>query len=85
MAVERVAFITIGQSPRNDILDEMRPWWRKEIAIEQYGALDGLPPSAIRSLEPRAGEARLVSRLRDGSTNEPSSCSNGVGIGLSFP
>jgi len=67
MAVERVAFITIGQSPRNDILDEMRPWWRKEIAIEQYGALDGLPPSTILSLAPRAGEARLVSRLRDGS------------------
>jgi protein AroM len=69
MASKRAAFLTIGQSPRDDILDEMRPWWdpRSRVEFLERGALDGLERREIESLAPKEGEHRLVSRLRDGT------------------
>jgi protein AroM len=68
VARKRAAFITIGQSPRPDILDEMRPWWDGlSLDIEERGALDGLTREEIESLAPRETDERLVSRLRDGT------------------
>ena len=64
---KRAAFITIGQSPRRDILDEMRPFWNEALDVDEMGALDGLSREAIDALAPRSGEKRLVSRLTDGS------------------
>jgi len=64
---KRAAFITIGQAPRPDIVDEMRAWWPAKLLVEEFGALDGLSPDAINGLVPTADEARLVSRLTDGS------------------
>lgn len=64
---KRVAFVTIGQAPRPDILDEMLPLWGDAFEIEEHGALDGLSRDDITALGPTPGEARLVSRLRDGS------------------
>ena len=59
-----IGFLTIGQSPRPDILDSMfgsSPAWAR-----QYGALDELSPAEIVALEPTAGEHPLVTRLRSG-------------------
>lgn len=65
---KRAAFITIGQSPRPDILDEMRPWWDGlSLDIEEHGALDGLTREEIEGLAPREKDERLVSRLHDGT------------------
>ena len=67
---KRAAFITIGQAPRPDIVDEMRPFWPGELLVEEFGALDGLSREAINGLAPsapQADDARLVSRLQDGS------------------
>ncbi len=64
---KRAAFITIGQAPRPDIVDEMRPFWPGELEVEEFGALDGLSRDAMNRLAPMADDARLVSRLRDGS------------------
>lgn len=64
---KRAAFVTIGQAPRSDILDEMRPWWPDELEVEQFGALDGLTREAIDAFAPTGDEERLVSRLTDGS------------------
>jgi protein AroM len=66
---KRAAFLTIGQSPRDDIVDEMRPWWehRCRLDVLQRGALDELGRDEIASLAPKRGEHRLVSRLRDGT------------------
>jgi protein AroM len=66
----RAAFVTIGQSPREDILSEMKPWWTASgstLAIEEVGVLDGIEPRELRSFEPSGIEERLVSRLRDGT------------------
>lgn len=68
MGRKRAAFITIGQSPRPDILDEMRPWWDGlSLDIEERGALDGLTREAVARLAPRETDERLVSRLHDGT------------------
>lgn len=68
MARKRAAFITIGQSPRPDMLEEMRPWWDGEnLEIEEHGALDGLSREEILRAAPKDSDERLVSRLRDGT------------------
>lgn len=65
---KRAAFITIGQSPRPDILDEMRPWWDgASLDIEEHGVLDGLTPEEIERLAPGDEDVPLVSRLHDGT------------------
>ena len=71
---KRALFITIGESPRPDILDEMRPWWPRwpmwdgsSLDIEERGALDGLSREEIARARPGETDERLVSRLRDGT------------------
>ncbi len=64
----RLGLITIGQSPRNDILPEFIETLGFSPQIIQRGLLDGLTKERIASLSPdTAGEALLVSRLNDGS------------------
>ena len=62
----RVAFVTIGQSPRNDVMSDILAATRTRLLVTERGALDGLDDAAIADLAPRRGEQRLVSRLRDG-------------------
>jgi protein AroM len=64
---KKVAFVTIGQSPRDDIVPEMLGWIGPGVEPRQVGALDGLSRDEIAALAPRAGDHTLVSRLRDGS------------------
>jgi protein AroM len=68
VARKRAAFLNIGESPRPDILDEMRPWWDgSSLDIEEHGALDGLSREEIARVAPRESDERLVSRLHDGT------------------
>lgn len=63
-----LAMITIGQSPRDDVVPAMRrilpPW----VEINEYGALDGMQRADIGSYAAREGEAGIVTRLRDDSS-----------------
>jgi protein AroM len=63
---QRVAFVTIGQSPRNDVVPDILAETRTLMEVTERGALDGLDDAAIADLAPAVGEERLVSRLRDG-------------------
>ncbi len=63
----RIAFVTIGQSPRDDIMDEMLPVIGAGIDVHEVGALDGLNAGEIAAMAPQGGEAQLATRLRDGS------------------
>jgi protein AroM len=63
---KRVAFVTIGQSPRDDMLPEMLERIGPGVEPLEVGALDDLAPDAIAALAPRPGDHTLVSRLRDG-------------------
>lgn len=59
--------ITIGQSPRSDMVPEMAAHWPGVRVIER-GALDGWTAEQIASVEMRDGDEVLTSRLRDGSS-----------------
>ncbi|RLG52906.1 MAG: hypothetical protein DRO00_04890 [Thermoproteota archaeon] len=61
----KIGFLTIGQSPRHDILEEILPQL-SDLKVIEAGALDGLSADQIASLRPGEGEETLVSRLRDG-------------------
>lgn len=60
--------ITIGQSPRVDLVPEMARLLGDQIEIREAGALDDLGPAEIARLAPAADDYVLVSRLRDGSS-----------------
>ncbi len=63
----RIGFLTIGQSPRIDVMDDIRPLL-VGIEIIEAGALDDFDKDYITSnLSPESGETPLVTRLRDGS------------------
>lgn len=64
----RIGAITIGQSPRNDVVPEMEAVLGAEVEVLQAGALDGLTRAQIGELLPGPGDLVLVSRLNDGSS-----------------
>lgn len=65
---QKIGFLTIGQSPRDDILDELIPLLPPGADFLQAGALDGLEGKDLRALAPEPGEFPLISRLKDGSS-----------------
>ena len=62
-----VGMITIGQSPREDIISEIKQLMAINAEIFECGALDELGLSEIEELAPEPGDYMLVSKLRDGS------------------
>lgn len=66
----KIGLLTIGQSPREDIMTEIRPLFSPHIEILEAGLLDNLSSEEIRKLQPERGETSLVSRLREGSQVE---------------
>lgn len=66
-AVRSLGIVTIGQSPRTDLVPEMMPHLPGVRPIER-GALDGMTPEQITDLAPKAADARvLTSRLSSGA------------------
>jgi protein AroM len=63
-----IGLVTIGQSPRTDVVPEMAAVMGPAIDVRESGALDGLSRSAIEKLAPAAHEEILVTRLADGSS-----------------
>jgi len=62
-----VTFVTIGQTPRTDLVPELVANLPASTRVRELGALDGLAAEAVASLAPTPGEARLVTRMADGS------------------
>ena len=63
----RIAFVTIGQSPRVDMVPEILGSVHGRIDAIEFGALDDLDRAQIAAMAPPPGEASLCTRLRDGS------------------
>ncbi|MGE0500796.1 MAG: AroM family protein [Rhizobiaceae bacterium] len=63
----QVAFVTVGQAPRSDIVPEMLGWLPPDLDHAEFGVLDGLDPRGVAALAPHAGEPSLCTRLADGS------------------
>jgi len=66
VGVRRVGLVTIGQSPRVDVVPEMRAILG-DVEVVECGALDELSKDEIEALRPGEEEYLLVTRLRDGS------------------
>ena len=62
-----IGMLTIGQSPREEIMSVMETYLPADVVVLQHGALDGLDMSAVAELGPRAGERPLASTMRDGT------------------
>jgi len=65
--VFKLAAVTVGQSPRDDILPEIRQTIGDDIDITEVGVLDNLTADEIAAMAPVGNETRLCTRLRDGS------------------
>jgi len=63
----KIGFVTIGQSPRPDIIPELTQNLPANLETIEAGALDGLTGDEIAKLAPKKGEYTLVTRMRDGS------------------
>ncbi len=63
----KVGIVTIGQSPRVDVVPEIKELAGVEAEYLECGALDGLSLSEVEKLAPEGGEYMLVARLGDGS------------------
>lgn len=64
--MKKLGAITIGQSPRNDVIPEMVPFLGDRVEVIQAGALDGLSYEEILTFQPEEGDYVLVSKLNDG-------------------
>jgi protein AroM len=62
-----VGLVTIGQSPRVDVVPEMAAVIGPGVDVREAGALDGLSPAQIAALGPTGDDEILVTRLRDGA------------------
>jgi protein AroM len=65
--MERIGMVTVGQSPRDDLVPFMTPVFTRSVEVLQAGALDGLRPDEVRGLSPEPGEVGIAARLLDGS------------------
>lgn len=64
---KKVMFVSVGQTPRADLISEMLSSLDIQIEALELGALDGLSPRQIDELRVRPGEASIVTRLADNS------------------
>lgn len=66
--MKKIGTITVGQTPRTDLIPEIAPILGASIEIIQIGGLDGLTREEIQAMTPAPGDHVLVSRLKDGSS-----------------
>ena len=64
----RVGLITVGQSPRTDVVPDMAAILGSDVDIMEAGALDSLSRAQIDALAPVGDDEILVTRLTDGSS-----------------
>jgi protein AroM len=63
-----VGLVTIGQSPRVDVVPDMVAVMGPDIDVREAGALDGLSRADIASRAPTGNDEILVTRLADGTS-----------------
>lgn len=64
----KIGAITIGQSPRDDVVGDILSIFGEEVTLLQAGGLDGLSREEIQGFAPGPSDYVLISRLRDGSS-----------------
>jgi protein AroM len=67
MTSKKIGMITIGQSPRVDIVPEMRVILGPDTEIIEAGALDGLSLGEVKTFYPKKGDYILCTRMANGT------------------
>jgi protein AroM len=67
VATIRIGLITIGQSPRDDVVPDMMSQLPFKAEPLQRGAIDGLTLTDVQQMTPGEGEPWFVSRMADGA------------------
>ncbi len=65
----RIAFVTIGQSPRDDIVPELlmlAGQWPEDLLVQQFGALDDVTADTLSATPIHLNENRFYTRLAGG-------------------
>ena len=65
--IPRILFITLGQSPRPDLLSELTRGLEEHAGVSEIGLLDGLSGSEIEALLTEPEHTTLITRLGNGS------------------
>ena len=63
----KVGTLTIGQSPRSDVIPVLRDVLGPRVEILEKGVLDGLDLEEVKAFYPRPNDYILVTRMRDGT------------------
>jgi len=66
-SAQRVAFVTLGQTPRNDVVPELCRLVGSPMEILEFGVLDNVSRDVMALAGPDPGDPALLTRLRDGS------------------
>jgi len=65
---KRIGMITIGQSPRIDMVPEMRDIIGRNVDVLEIGALDGMSIDEVQArFSPKKGDRILCTRMADGT------------------
>ncbi len=67
MNSKKIGMITIGQSPRTDVVPEIKEILGSGIEILEAGALDGLSLEEVKGFYPRKKDYVLCTRMSDGT------------------
>jgi protein AroM len=67
MILRKIGMITIGQSPRIDVVPEMREVLGTDVEILEAGALDGLSLEEAKRFYPKGRDYVLCTRMSDGT------------------
>jgi protein AroM len=65
--MNKIGMLTIGQSPRDDILPGLKEILGKNVEIVEAGALDGKTMDEVKKIPLKVEDYILVSRMRDGT------------------
>lgn len=68
MKTRHLAILTIGQSPRDDVVPVLQQFLPERVSIHQVGALDELDDHGIANLAPRNEWDGIETRLRTGQS-----------------
>lgn len=63
----KIGAVTIGQSPRDDIIPEIRDILGPGVEIIETGVLNGLSLEEIKDFYPEPTDFTLVTRMKDGT------------------
>lgn len=64
---KRIGIVTIGQSPRTDVVPEMLVHLGDHVSVIERGVLDDISQLEIGSYAPEVGMLPLVTRMQDGT------------------